>query len=131
MMNALNAISENQSLTVVPPWANVWVLRAIALSFALHFFIVYVPAVAAVFHVAPLTLGEVGRARGQLLAALVSSMLAHWNAEWWRQDRMQTGLLPSLPARSDVIAANAAAVRARSGRPCSGGPCPSLPSMKL
>jgi hypothetical protein len=62
MMNALNAISENQSLLVVPPWANLWVLKAIALSFALHFFIVYVPAVAAVFHVAPLTFGEASAA---------------------------------------------------------------------
>lgn len=58
MFNALNALSENQSLFVIPPWSNVWVLVAISLSFALHFAIVYIPVLSAIFHVAPLTWAE-------------------------------------------------------------------------
>jgi len=54
MFNALNALSENQSLIVVTPLSNLWVSVAAALSFTLHFLIIYVPFFAGVFHVAPL-----------------------------------------------------------------------------
>jgi Ca2+ transporting ATPase len=54
MFNALNALSENQSLLVVTPLSNLWVGLAALLSFALHFLIIYVPFFANVFHVAPL-----------------------------------------------------------------------------
>jgi len=60
MFNALNALSENQSLLVVPPWNNMWVLGACGLSLALHFFIIYVPFFAKIFHVAPLNAEEWG-----------------------------------------------------------------------
>jgi len=58
MFNALNALSENQSLSVVTPFSNIWVLLAAALSFTLHFMIIYVPFFANVFHVAPLGFEE-------------------------------------------------------------------------
>merc|ERR1712112_165642 len=35
MANALNSVSENQSLLVMPPWVNIWLLLAMALSFSL------------------------------------------------------------------------------------------------
>lgn len=35
------SLSENQSLMVMPPWTNKWLLAAIALSMGLHFFILY------------------------------------------------------------------------------------------
>jgi len=54
MFNALNALSENQSLTVVTPFSNLWVGLAAALSFTLHFLVIYIPFFAGVFHVAPL-----------------------------------------------------------------------------
>ena len=58
MFNALNALSENQSLLTTPPTSNVYVLLACGLSFALHFMIVYVPFFAGIFHVAPLNQEE-------------------------------------------------------------------------
>ena len=58
MFNALNALSENQSLLRVTPASNPWVLAAIALSMALHLAILYVPFLARVFVVAPLTAAE-------------------------------------------------------------------------
>jgi len=56
--NALNSISENQSLLVMPPWCNKWLLGAIALSMSLHFMILEVDFLAAVFQITPLNLEE-------------------------------------------------------------------------
>merc|ERR1712194_540968 len=53
MLNALNAISEDGSLFTIPPWVNPWLLVAGGVSFLLHFFILYVPAMASVFSIAP------------------------------------------------------------------------------
>lgn len=56
--NALNSISENQSLIVMPPWCNKWLLGAIALSMSLHFLILEVDFLAAVFQITPLNVEE-------------------------------------------------------------------------
>jgi len=53
MFNALNAVSEDGSLLTIPPWVNPWLLLAMASSFLLHFMILYVPAMAAVFSIVP------------------------------------------------------------------------------
>jgi len=58
MFNALNALSEDGSLLEVPPWSNLWLLGAIALSIVLHLFILYFPAAAALFSVTGLGLAE-------------------------------------------------------------------------
>jgi P-type Ca2+ transporter type 2C len=58
MFNALNALSEDSSLLRVPPWKNPWLLVAIALSFSLHCLIMYVPMLASVFSIVPLTFDE-------------------------------------------------------------------------
>jgi Ca2+-transporting ATPase len=58
MLNALNAISENGSLLQLPPWANPWLLLAVSLSIAQHLAILYVPSLAAIFGVAPLSSEE-------------------------------------------------------------------------
>merc|ERR1712121_320677 len=55
MLNALNSLSENQSLLVMPPTQNMWLLGAMALSFSLHFVILYIDVLAMVFQVMPLT----------------------------------------------------------------------------
>lgn len=54
MFNALNALSENQSLLTVTPFSNMYVVLACTLSFLLHFMILYTPWLASMFHVAPL-----------------------------------------------------------------------------
>jgi magnesium-transporting ATPase (P-type) len=43
MFNAMNSLSENESLLVLPVWKNPFLVAAIALSMALHFMILYVP----------------------------------------------------------------------------------------
>jgi magnesium-transporting ATPase (P-type) len=58
MFNALNALSENCSLLVLPPWSNLWLLAAIGVSVALHLLILYVPPLAAMFSVVALSWAE-------------------------------------------------------------------------
>ncbi|XP_017233217.1 calcium-transporting ATPase 4, endoplasmic reticulum-type [Daucus carota subsp. sativus] len=58
MFNSLNALSEDESLLTMPPWVNPWLLSAMAISFGLHFLILYVPFLAQVFGIVPLSLNE-------------------------------------------------------------------------
>lgn len=43
MANAMNSLSQGESLLSLPIWANMYLVGAIALSMALHFMILYVP----------------------------------------------------------------------------------------
>ncbi|XP_040272004.1 sarcoplasmic/endoplasmic reticulum calcium ATPase 2 isoform X1 [Bufo bufo] len=56
MCNALNSLSENQSLLRMPPWENVWLLGSICLSMSLHFLILYVEPLPLIFQITPLDL---------------------------------------------------------------------------
>merc|ERR1712127_81475 len=58
MLNAMNSLSENQSLLKMPPWVNIWLLLAIGLSMSLHFMILYVPFFNTIFHICPLNMDE-------------------------------------------------------------------------
>lgn len=58
MFNALNALSENNSLLTTPPWVNRYLLVAIAVSMGLHFTIMYTPWLADSFQVVPLSWSE-------------------------------------------------------------------------
>jgi len=58
MLNALNSVSENQSLFVMPPTQNPLLCGAIALSMSLHFVILYVDPMPMVFNICPLNLSE-------------------------------------------------------------------------
>ncbi|KAH9029084.1 Ca-transporting ATPase [Lactarius pseudohatsudake] len=54
MFNAMNSLSENESLLRLPLWKNMFLVGAITLSMALHFAILYVPFFSAIFAIAPL-----------------------------------------------------------------------------
>jgi len=58
MFNAMNAVSDEQSLLKVPPYKNVWLLVAIFFSVTLHCIILYIPFFAKIFGIAPLDCQE-------------------------------------------------------------------------
>ena len=53
-----HARAQDNSLLQMPPWCNPWLLVAMALSFGLHFLILYVPLLAGVFSIVPLSPNE-------------------------------------------------------------------------
>lgn len=55
MLNALNSLSENQSLFVMPPTQNLYLIAAIILSVSLHLMIVEVPVFSSIFQICRLT----------------------------------------------------------------------------
>uniref|UniRef100_A0A8C0ICE9 Sarcoplasmic/endoplasmic reticulum calcium ATPase 2 n=1 Tax=Bubo bubo TaxID=30461 RepID=A0A8C0ICE9_BUBBB len=58
MCNALNSLSENQSLMRMPPWENIWLVGAICLSMSLHFLILYVEPLPIIFQITPLNVTQ-------------------------------------------------------------------------
>nr|AAW25510.1 SJCHGC06851 protein [Schistosoma japonicum] len=58
MLNAMNSLSENQSLIAMPPWVNIWLMLAMVVSMSLHFLILEVDFLSKVFQITPLSLEE-------------------------------------------------------------------------
>ncbi|XP_058222027.1 calcium-transporting ATPase 3, endoplasmic reticulum-type isoform X2 [Rhododendron vialii] len=58
MFNALNNLSENQSLLVIPPWSNLWLVGSIVLTMLLHILVLYVGPLSSLFSVTPLSWAE-------------------------------------------------------------------------
>jgi len=58
MLNALNSVSENQSLFRMPPWRNPWLIGAILLSLSLHIMILHVKPFPMIFQICPLNMEE-------------------------------------------------------------------------
>ncbi|XP_076851790.1 sarcoplasmic/endoplasmic reticulum calcium ATPase 1 isoform X2 [Brachyhypopomus gauderio] len=58
MCNALNSLSENQSLVRMPPWSNIWLVGAMSLSMSLHFMIIYIDPLPVIFKLTHLTLEQ-------------------------------------------------------------------------
>ncbi|TFY80158.1 hypothetical protein EWM64_g3857 [Hericium alpestre] len=54
MFNAMNSLSENESLLRLPLWKNPFLVAAIALSMGLHFAILYIPVFTTLFAITPL-----------------------------------------------------------------------------
>jgi len=58
MFNAMNSLSENESLLRFPVWKNPFLVASIFLSMTLHFGILYIPFFTEVFSIAPLNWEE-------------------------------------------------------------------------
>lgn len=58
MLNALNSVSENQSMLVMPPWQNMWLIGSIVLSMGLHFAILHIEPLPMIFNICPLSILE-------------------------------------------------------------------------
>ncbi|KAF8844918.1 calcium ATPase [Paxillus ammoniavirescens] len=58
MFNAMNSLSENESLLRLPVWKNPFLVAAIALSMGLHFAILYIPFFTSMFAITPLNWAE-------------------------------------------------------------------------
>lgn len=58
MFNAMNSLSENESLLTFPIWRNPFLVLAIGLSMILHFVILYIPFFSTLFEIVPLNLQE-------------------------------------------------------------------------
>ncbi|KAI8993311.1 SERCA-type calcium-translocating P-type ATPase [Pilobolus umbonatus] len=58
MFNAMNSLSENESLLTLPLWKNMYLVFSIVLSMALHFMILYVPFFTKLFAIVPLNYDE-------------------------------------------------------------------------
>jgi Ca2+ transporting ATPase len=58
LANALNSVSENQSILTMPPWLNWYLVGSILLSLGLHFFILYVDPMPFIFQICPLDWAE-------------------------------------------------------------------------
>jgi len=58
MANALNSLSENESIFNIGPQKNPLLIAAISLSLFLHYLILYIPSLAKIFGVAPLNYQE-------------------------------------------------------------------------
>jgi Ca2+ transporting ATPase len=55
LLNALNSVSEDQSMLAMPPWKNMFLIGADLLSLGLHMVILYIPSMATIFSLAPLS----------------------------------------------------------------------------
>lgn len=58
MFNALNSLSEDQSLLAMPPWQNPSLVTAIIASFLMHFVILYFKFTNTIFRITPLNMTE-------------------------------------------------------------------------
>ncbi|UKK01992.2 calcium-transporting ATPase [Theileria orientalis] len=56
MFNAFNALSEDSSLLVMPPWKNMYLVVATLFSISIHCLILYAPFLSTLFNVVPLDL---------------------------------------------------------------------------
>uniref|UniRef100_A0A8C2RZI3 P-type Ca(2+) transporter n=1 Tax=Capra hircus TaxID=9925 RepID=A0A8C2RZI3_CAPHI len=102
MCNALNSLSENQSLVRMPPWVNIWLVGSICLSMSLHFLILYVDPLPMIFKLQALDLYHWLMVLKISLPVIGLDEILKFVARNYLEDpederRKQPGLLPSLP----------------------------------
>merc|ERR1712198_553426 len=91
MANAINSLSENQSLLMMPPWINPFLIGAMCLSFALHFVILYVDIMATVFQVTPLSFAQWVTVMKFSLPVILLDELLKFVARNYAEGKNQTG----------------------------------------
>ncbi|WFD31368.1 P-type Ca(2+) transporter [Malassezia sp. CBS 17886] len=88
MLNALNSLSEVDSLLTHPPFRNMWLLSAIALSMGLHMIILYTPYFASIFSVQPLNAVE----WFAVIAISAPVLLLDEACKWWARRALQRNM---------------------------------------
>ena len=83
MLNALNALSDMDSLLFHTPFKNLWLIGAIMLSMALHMVILYVPTFQTIFSVVPLGWNEWMGVLALSVPVLVIDEAFKWAARGW------------------------------------------------
>ncbi|KAG5511604.1 hypothetical protein JKF63_07200 [Porcisia hertigi] len=78
MLNALNSLSENQSLVVSRPSTNKWLVLAICSSIALHLTIMYIPFFARLFGITPLGVDAIIAANASPWDVLLPTDFTDW-----------------------------------------------------
>lgn len=58
LLKALSAVSLDSSLLRVQPWQNPWLIPGVLIPFALHLLVVYIPPLAHIFSLSPLSWKE-------------------------------------------------------------------------
>ena len=87
MLNALNALSDVDSLLLHPPFKNPWLVGAIVLSMALHMLILYVPSLQHIFSIVPLGWNEwMG-----VLAFSAPVLVIDEVCKWWARHSLPRG----------------------------------------
>jgi Ca2+ transporting ATPase len=99
MFNACNSLSENESLLVLPIWANPYLVASIALSMGLHFMILYVPFFRTLFQITPLNWQE-----WQAVLLISAPVIAIDEVLKWVSNRLSKFLLHQLLCNADNVA---------------------------
>ncbi len=86
----------------MPPWCNPWLLVAMALSFGLHFLILYVPLLAGVFSIVPLSLNEWALVVLFAFPVVLIDEVLKFVGRTWVHPRSEAPVLAPTPASSLV-----------------------------
>jgi Ca2+-transporting ATPase len=89
MLKALSAVSLDGSMLRVPPWRNRWLLLGVSVPFLLHLAVLYVPALASTFGLAPLSRREWGVILRFALPILLLEEGLKWLARHYAEVRAQ------------------------------------------
>ncbi|KAJ1654916.1 hypothetical protein IWQ61_005237 [Dispira simplex] len=85
MFNAVNSLSENESILTLPLWSNMYLVYAIILSMALHMMILYVPFFSTLFSILPLNLAEWQAVLWISFPVIILDEVLKWVSRTWVQ----------------------------------------------
>ncbi|PWA33265.1 hypothetical protein CCH79_00013595 [Gambusia affinis] len=97
MCNALNSLSENQSLVRMPPWSNLWLMGAMSLSMSLHFMIIYVDPLPMIFKLTHLNVEQWMMVLKLSFPVILLDELLKFVARTYLEDSPPAGSTPASP----------------------------------